>query len=120
MYSKHENFFLLGDCVVLKPEHNNEPPYIARVLRRVHNQIRVAYYYRPEDTVHKRKPFLGKKELFESNHLDWVKTDTVLGKCIVHSFDDYTKLDHVRDEDYISRFKYEWTNKTYTPHHVQL
>ena len=105
--------------MVMRPE-DNEPPYIARVLSRVHNQIRIAYYYRPEDTVHKRKRFLGKKELFESNHLDVQSAETVIGKCIVHSFDDYTKLDPVRDEDYFSRFKYDCTNKTYTSHPVQL
>ena len=105
--------------MVMRPE-DNEPPYIARVLSRVHNQIRIAYCYRPEDTVHKRKRFLGKKELFESNNLDVQSAETVIGKCIVHSFDDYTKLDPVHDEDYFSPFKYDYTNKTYTPHPVQL
>ncbi|KAK1353442.1 hypothetical protein POM88_052577 [Heracleum sosnowskyi] len=49
-----------------------------------------------------------------------IKTDTgsaytIEGKCIVHSLEDYTKLEDVGAEDYYSRFEYEVGSKEFTP-----
>ena len=54
-----------------------------------------------------RKAFHGDKELFASDHLDWVAADSIDGKCTVHSLKGYQRLDEIRANDYFSRFMYK-------------
>ncbi|KAK1413363.1 hypothetical protein QVD17_35135 [Tagetes erecta] len=46
------------------------------------------------------------KEVFLSDHRDVQSADTIEGKCTVHTFKSYTKLDAVGNDDYFSRFEY--------------
>lgn len=70
-------------------------------------EVKVRWYYKPEDTIHGRKIFHGANELLFSNHCDTGSADAIEGKCIVHSYRDYTKLKVVDDEDYFSRSNYD-------------
>ena len=36
-----------------------------------------------------RRPFHGERELYQSDHTDLIHSATILGRCVVHSLDDY-------------------------------
>ena len=44
------------------------------------------------------------RKLFLSNHYDVQSARTIEGKCIAHSFKNYTKPENVGAEDYYCRF----------------
>ena len=48
-----------------------------------------------EESIGGRRQFHGAKELFLSDHYDVQSAHTIEGKCIVHSFKNYTKLENV-------------------------
>ncbi|KAH6826934.1 PHD finger family protein / bromo-adjacent homology domain-containing protein [Perilla frutescens var. hirtella] len=100
-----------GDCVLMRPSEKNSASYVARVLKietdnNNNVSVRVRWYYRPEESVGGRLQYHGAKELFLSDHFDIQSADTIEGKCRVHTFENYTNLDHVSSEDYYSRFQY--------------
>nr|GEZ43452.1 hypothetical protein [Tanacetum cinerariifolium] len=70
-------------------------------------KVKARWYYRPEDSISGRRLFHGVKELFLSDHYDMQSAHTIEGKCIVHSFKNYNKLDNVGTEDYFCRFEYK-------------
>ncbi|GLT72667.1 hypothetical protein SLA2020_445770 [Shorea laevis] len=65
-------------------------------------KVRVRWYYRPEESIGGRRQFHGAKELFLSDHFDVQSAHTIEGKCTVHSFKNYTKLENVGAEDTIA------------------
>ncbi|THG17099.1 hypothetical protein TEA_008177 [Camellia sinensis var. sinensis] len=100
-----------GDCVLMRPSDNNTAPYVALVEKieadnRSNIKVRVRWYYRPEESMGGRRQFHGAKELFLSDHYDVQSAHTIEGKCTVHSFKNYTKLENVGTEDYYCRFEY--------------
>lgn len=117
--------FEAGDCVLMRPSESNTPPYVARVVKIEADSsnnliVRVRWYYRPEESVGGRLEFHGAKELFLSDHYDIQSAHTIEGKCTVHSFEDYTKLEDVTAEDYYYRFQYRAASGVVSPNTVAL
>ncbi|EER96695.1 hypothetical protein BDA96_02G202900 [Sorghum bicolor] len=115
----------VGDCVLMRPADTDKPPYVARVERMESDgrggvRVRVRWYYRPEEAKGGRRPFHGAKELFLSDHFDTQSAHTIEGKCIVHSFKSYTKLDNVGPEDFYCRFDYKASTGAFTPDRVAV
>ncbi|KDO78364.1 hypothetical protein CISIN_1g030413mg [Citrus sinensis] len=109
----------VGDCVLMRPSDTGKPPYVARIEKiesdaRNNVKVRVRWYYRPEESLGGRRQFHGAKELFLSDHYDVQSAHTIEGKCIVHSFKNYTKLENVGAEDYYCRFEYKAASGGFT------
>ncbi|KAJ4849001.1 hypothetical protein Tsubulata_041280 [Turnera subulata] len=114
-----------GDCVLMRPSDSDKPPYVARVEKieadhRNNVKVRVRWYYRPEESIGGRRQFHGAKELFLSDHFDVQSAHTIEGKCTVHSFKNYTKLENVGAEDYFCRFEYKAATGGFTPDRVAV
>ncbi|XP_054787250.1 chromatin remodeling protein EBS-like isoform X5 [Prosopis cineraria] len=114
-----------GDTVLMRPSDTSKPPYVARVEKieqdnRSNVKVRVRWYYRPEESIGGRRQFHGAKELFLSDHYDVQSAHTIEGKCIVHSFKNYTKLENVGAEDYYCRFEYKAATGAFTPDRVAV
>ncbi|PWA62008.1 chromatin remodeling protein EBS [Artemisia annua] len=109
-----------GDCVLMRPVDPKRLPYVARVEKleadsKNNVKVRVRWYYRPEESLGGRRTFHGAKELFLSDHYDWQSARTIEGKCIVHSFKDYKKLENAGDDDYFCRFEYKAATGDFNP-----
>lgn len=105
----------------------SKPPYVARIesieaagSRGTNVRVRVRWYYRPEESMGGRRPFHGSKEVFLSDHYDVQSADTIEGKCNVHSFRSYTKLDSVNAEDYFCRFEYKSASGSFVPDRIAV
>lgn len=114
-----------GDCVLMRPSDSDKPPYVARVEKiesdiRNNVKVKVRWYYRPEESIGGRRQFHGAKELFLSDHFDVQSADTIEGKCTVHSFKNYTKLESVGADDYFCRFEYKSATGGFTPDRVAV
>nr|GEW33979.1 chromatin remodeling protein EBS-like [Tanacetum cinerariifolium] len=109
----------------MRPFDSDKPPYVDRVekLKADHRnnvKVKARWYYRPEDSISGRRQFHGVKELFLSDHYDTQSAHTIEGKCIVHSFKNYTKLDNDGTEDYFCRFEYKAATGRFTPDRVAV
>ena len=82
--------------------------------------VRVAWFYRPEEARGGRKSFHGEKELFKSDHYDWVDAKAINGKCRVHTLKAYQALHMVGEMDYFSRFKYAASTGEFKPDRVPV
>ncbi|KVI01110.1 Bromo adjacent homology (BAH) domain-containing protein [Cynara cardunculus var. scolymus] len=114
-----------GDSVLMRPLENEKNPYVARVERvesdvKGNVKVQVRWYYRPEEAIGGRQKFHGSKELFLSDHYDTQSANTIEGKCIVHTFKNYTKLRDVGAEDYFCRFEYKAANGGFNPDSVAV
>ncbi|KAL6529649.1 hypothetical protein OROGR_015272 [Orobanche gracilis] len=110
---------------MMRPSDSDKVPYVANVERieadhRNYVKVGVRWYYRPEESLGGRRQFHGAKELFLSDHYDVQSTHTIEGKCIVHSFKNYTKLENVGTEDYFCRFEYKAAIGGFTPDRVAV
>ena len=118
-------FYVVGDCVLMRPSDTGRPSYVARIEgmeadSRNNVKVRVRWYYRPEESLGGRRQFHGAKELFLSDHYDVQSAHTIEGKCTVHSFKNYTKLENVGAEDYYCRFEYKAATGGFTPDRVAV
>ncbi|MCO5552243.1 hypothetical protein L7F22_005755 [Adiantum nelumboides] len=115
----------VGDCILMRANDSDKPPYVAK-LEKIEegskNNVRVCvrWYYRPEDSIGGRRQFHGSKELFLSDHFDEQSADTIEGKCTVHTFRNYTKLDSVGNDDYFCRFEYKAASGSFSPDRVAV
>ncbi|XP_073125013.1 chromatin remodeling protein SHL [Henckelia pumila] len=115
-----------GDCVLMRPSDSSKPSYVARVerieadSRGANVRIYVRWYYRPEESIGGRRQFHSLKEVFLSDHFDYQSVDTVEGKCTVHSFKSYTKLDAVGNDDFFCRFEYNSSTGAFNPDRVAV
>ncbi|XP_073263787.1 chromatin remodeling protein EBS isoform X1 [Populus alba] len=114
-----------GDCVLMRPSDTDKLPYVALVEKieadhRNNVKVRVRWYYRPEESIGGRRQFHGAKELFLSDHYDVQSAHTIEGKCTVHSFKNYSKLENVGAEDYFCRFEYKASTGGFTPDRVAV
>ncbi|XP_010531454.1 PREDICTED: chromatin remodeling protein SHL isoform X2 [Tarenaya hassleriana] len=115
-----------GDCVLMRPSEPGKPSYVARIeaietdARGANAKVRVRWYYRPEESIGGRRQFHGSKEVFLSDHYDVQSADTIEGKCTVHSFKSYTKLDAVGNEDFFCRFEYNSSTGAFNPDRVAV
>uniref|UniRef100_A0A0D9XDD1 BAH domain-containing protein n=1 Tax=Leersia perrieri TaxID=77586 RepID=A0A0D9XDD1_9ORYZ len=115
----------VGDCVLMRPSDSDNAPYVGRVEKLETDgkggvRVRVRWYYRPEESKGGRRQFHGAKELFLSDHFDTQSAHTIEGKCVVHSFKNYTKLDNVGPEDFFCRFEYKAATGAFTPDRVAV
>ncbi|KAL3625096.1 hypothetical protein CASFOL_031764 [Castilleja foliolosa] len=115
----------VGDCVLMRPAEINSAPYVARIEKiesdnRNNVKVHVRWYYRPEEALGGRRPFHGAKELFLSDHYDMQSAHTIEGKCVIHTFKDYTKLENVGPEDYYCRFEYKPATGAFLPDRVAV
>ncbi|GFP85072.1 lysine-specific demethylase phf2, partial [Phtheirospermum japonicum] len=117
----------VGDCVLMRAPESNSAPYVARVEKieldnhnKVRVRVRVRWYYRPEESIGGRRKFHGAKELFLSDHYDIQSAHTIEGKCVIHTFKNYTKLENVRPEDYYCRFEYKPASGAFVPDRVAV
>lgn len=109
----------------MRPADTSSPSYVARVEKietdaRGGTHVHVRWYYRPEESIGGRRQFHGTKELFLSDHFDVESVDTIEGKCLVHSFKSYTKLDAVGNDDFFCRFEYSSLTGAFTPDRVAV
>ncbi|KAL0384050.1 UNVERIFIED_CONTAM: Chromatin remodeling protein SHL [Sesamum radiatum] len=115
-----------GDCVLMRPSDSSKPSYVARVekieadSRGANVRVHVKWYYRPEESIGGRRQFHGSKEVFLSDHFDFQSADTIEGKCTVHSFKSYTKLDAVGNDDFFCRFEYNSSTGAFNPDRVAV
>ncbi|KAI8027338.1 Chromatin remodeling protein SHL [Camellia lanceoleosa] len=115
-----------GDCVLMRPSDSSKLSYVARVeqiesdSRGGNVRVQVRWYYRPEESIGGRRQFHGSKELFLSDHYDVQSADTIEGKCTVHSFKSYTKLDAVGNDDFFCRFEYNSSTGAFNPDRVAV
>ncbi|KAG5389636.1 hypothetical protein IGI04_031177 [Brassica rapa subsp. trilocularis] len=114
-----------GDYVLMRPSDAGKPPYVARVEKieadaRNNMKVHCRWYYRPEESLGGRRQFHGAKELFLSDHFDVQSAHTIEGKCIVHTFKNYTRLENVGAEDYYCRFEYKAATGAFTPDRVAV
>lgn len=110
---------------MMRPSDVGKPSYVARVEKlegdaRNNVKVRVRWYYRPEESLGGRRLFHGAKELFLSDHFDVQSAHTIEGKCTVHSFKNYTKLENVSADDYFCRFEYKASTGAFTPDRVAV
>lgn len=116
----------VGDCVLMRPSDPSRLPYVAKVESIEANgrggnvQVRVRWYYRPEESLGGRRQFHSAKEVFLSDHYDVQSADTIEDKCIVHTFKSYTKLDAVGNEDFFCRFEYNSATGGFNPDRVPV
>ncbi|TKY66453.1 Lysine-specific demethylase PHF2 [Spatholobus suberectus] len=80
-----------GDCVLMRPSDTSKPPYVARV-----------------------------EKIEQDNRSNVKSAHTIEGKCVVHSFKNYTKLENVGAEDYYCRFEYKAATGAFTPDRVAV
>ncbi|KAJ8460139.1 hypothetical protein OPV22_033065 [Ensete ventricosum] len=114
-----------GDCVLMRAPDSSNPPYVARVEgieagARGGVKVRVRWYYRPEESIGGRRQFHGAKEVFLSDHYDVQSADTIEGKCFVHSFKNYTRLDAVGNDDFFCRFEYRSATGSFVPDRIAV
>jgi hypothetical protein len=83
-------------------------------------KVRVRWYYQPEESIGGCRQFHGAKELFLSDHFDEQSVNTIEGKCSVHTFKNYTKLDNVGSEDYFFHFEYNAATGGFIPDRVAV
>ncbi|KFK30493.1 hypothetical protein AALP_AA7G268700 [Arabis alpina] len=113
-----------GDAVLMRSSESGKPSYVAKVesidARGSNAKIRVRWYYRPEESMGGRRQFHGAKEVFLSDHYDLQSADTIEGKCKVHSFSSYTKLESVGNDDFFCRFEYNSATGAFDPDRVAV
>eukprot|EP00899_Mesostigma_viride_P023415 jgi/Mesvir1/4258/Mv22222-RA.1 len=118
--------FKVNECVTMLPP-DKRLPYIAKIEKFVAHpdpaegmQVLVHWFYRPEESLGGRKGFHGERELFLSDHVDWVAAASINGVCDVHSLKDYTRLTQVKQTDYFCRFTYKATTGKVKPDRVPV
>ena len=86
----------VGDCVLLKPSEPEEQPYVAKVIDLDNKgQVKLRWFYRPEDVKGGRRRWHGKQELFRSNACDWNPIACIESFCRVLSLEKYELLTKV-------------------------
>lgn len=110
----------------MRPSEPSKPSYVAKIerieadSRGANVKVHVRWYYRPEESIGGRRQFHGSKEVFLSDHFDVQSADTIEGKCTVHSFKSYTKLDAVGNDDFFCRFEYNSATGAFNPDRVAV
>ena len=122
-----DDAFKVADAVLVKAPGTTER-YVGRILafksgrggRRAAVEARVCWYYRPQETRGGRKRFHGVKELFASDHYDWVDVNTIDAKCRVLSLERYQALPAVGEGDFFARFLYRSSRGEFRPEAVPV
>ena len=68
-------------------------PFVCEILMLYKTGFRpkalVQWYYWPEETSSGRLRFHGDRELFRSDHRDWIEVSTIINSCKIYSFVEY-------------------------------
>ena len=120
-----DSVFQVNDAVVVKaPGEPDNGGYVGKIVSlRVRDgqaMARVCWFYRPEETRGGARAFHGSKELFASDHYDWVSVDAIDAKCRVYSLKEYQNLESVNDDDYYARFLYKSKEGSFRPEEVPV
>jgi len=83
-------------------------------------RLQVTWFYRPEEARGGRKAFHGEKELFQSDHYDYVPSGSINEKCNVHTLRAYQNLGVVSELDYFTRFIYKAAKGEFKPDRVPV
>ena len=115
--------FQVSDAVLVKAPGTAER-YVGKICafkrRGTRVEARLCWYYRPQETRGGRKRFHGVKELFSSDHYDWVDVNTIDAKCNVHPLKDYQELQAVGEGDFYARFLYRSSRGEFRPEAVPV
>jgi hypothetical protein len=115
--------FQVSDAVLVKAPGTAER-YVGKICafkrRGTRVEARLCWYYRPQETRGGRKRFHGVKELFSSDHYDWVDVNTIDAKCNVYPLKDYQKLKAVGEGDFYARFLYRSSRGEFRPEAVPV
>ncbi len=93
---------VVGDTTVMLPPDKTKLSFISKIERIERCSVtgdiwlKVRWYYRPEEAKGGRKAFHGEKELFLSDHRDWVAEASIDGACVVHTLKEYVRLTPVK------------------------
>ena len=109
----------------MRGQDAHKPSYVAKIEKieadsRSTIKVRVRWYYRPEESKSGRRRFHGAKELFLSDHYDIQSAEAIEGKCTVHTFKNYTRLERVGSDDFFCRFEYRAATDGFTPDQVAV
>lgn len=77
--------------------------------------VNICWFYTPSEVFEVIPEFISSAELFESDNVQDVEVQCILGKIIVHTFDEYHSKDEVDENVYFCRAKFDYSNKTLNP-----
>ena len=80
----------------------------------------VAWFYRPEEASGGRKAFHSARELFASDHMDWVGASAIEGRCRVLDLRSFQALQQPGDADFFARFHYRAAAQKFAPSRVPV
>eukprot|EP00898_Chlorokybus_atmophyticus_P005939 jgi/Chlat1/6346/Chrsp44S05908 len=101
----------VGDVVALTPSEGARLPYVGK-LEQIEQDaagrkwLKTRWYYRPEESKLGRQGHHGERELFLSDHRDWVPAESIIRKVTVLTLKQYLDLGVIRDEHFYCRFEY--------------
>lgn len=95
---RREYVLQLGDFLLLRPPHSGSAPYVGRAKAffrdgRARN-VRVQWFYRPCEILEKPRHAYGEDEVLETPVFGNVDVDTIVGRCTVTDYSEYTRLMH--------------------------
>lgn len=102
----------VGDHILLWPARANESLYVARVERIFADildniNVRVRWYYRPDDTTIGRLAYHGCHEVFYSDDICDQEEEAIEGVCRVHTLEQYNALQVAEEnKDFFCRMQY--------------
>ena len=111
--------FSVGDTVYAMGSEPGEH-YIAKVVQIKGEEVKLQWYYKPEDVTGGRQTWHSDKELFESKTCDWNPIACLMGECNVYSLDKFEALDSISEMDYFSRFRYKPETGGFVPDTVPV
>lgn len=116
--------YTVGDTVLVRGT-DSYLPYIGKIKEIAlgsskNEKCLMAWFYRPEEAEGGRKQFHGERELFRSDHVDWVNANTITDACQVHSLKTYQTLKEVESNDFFTRFTYQPATKEFKPDRVPV
>mmetsp|Transcript_17697 Transcript_17697/g.43924 ORF Transcript_17697/g.43924 Transcript_17697/m.43924 type:complete len:224 (-) Transcript_17697:95-766(-) len=105
--------FAVNEHVLVKPENPSEKPYVGRITEIYEKgadgdpEMRMRWFYRPEETDGGRKPFHGADEVFSSDHFDCISAATIMRRCYIYTLEDYAScIDRRNESEFFCRAHY--------------
>lgn len=124
-FAQNDTVYQVGDCVLINSGDDSTKPYIGRIkniILRARGSVTIAveWFYRPEEATCGRLPFHGDKEVFESDHVDKLPSHVIEDKCSVHTYEKYTELEYISDNEFFYRWKYDPSTGDFSPDQVKV
>ena len=82
--------------------------------------LRVSWFYRPEETPHGRKPWHSEHELFASDHTDPAQIKSILRRCRVLELRAFQALPERDEDDFFWRFTWKAVRQVFDPPKVPV